>query len=220
VYLLDASSKETLEADLQALVQSQSDVYTDALLWLASTTRDWLIIMDNADDPSLEISLFLPRCSHGHVIITTRDRHRGILAPISTHAVDGLPLEESTTLLLNTSQYEDNVATGNSREKLRRNQGACHSRWHTPGPTYEYANVSICISRHTGKAVHNFSNASSICPKTIGIQWPGQLRCRSQNSHVKLKTYLHHCHIWTLDLLHTASLRRRQSGGSGMWRTG
>jgi hypothetical protein len=110
VYFLDVSSKETLEADLQALVQSQSDVYTDALLWLASTKKDWLIIMDNADDPSLEISLFLPRCSHGHVIITTRDRHREILAPISTHAVDGLPLEESTTLLLNTSQYEDSVA--------------------------------------------------------------------------------------------------------------
>jgi tetratricopeptide (TPR) repeat protein len=109
VYFLDASSKETLEADLQTLVQSQPDGYTDALVWLASTRGDWLIIMDNADDPSLEMAPFLPRCSHGHVITTTRDRHREVLAPASTYAVDGLPLEESITLLLNTSQYEDNV---------------------------------------------------------------------------------------------------------------
>jgi tetratricopeptide (TPR) repeat protein len=123
VYFLGASSKETLEADLQALVQSQSDVYTDALLWLGSTTRDWLIIMDNADDPSLELSPFLPRCSHGHVIITTRDRHREVLAPASTYAVDGLPLDESITLLLNTSQYEDNVANRELSEEIAQELG-------------------------------------------------------------------------------------------------
>jgi tetratricopeptide (TPR) repeat protein len=79
--------------------------------------------MDNADDPSLELSPFLPRCSHGHIIITTRDRHRETLAPASTHAVDGLPLEESTTLLLNTSQYEDNVVNRHLSEEVAKELG-------------------------------------------------------------------------------------------------
>lgn len=108
IYFLDASSKEVLETDLKTLVQSQSDVYTDALIWLANTPMDWLIIMDNADDPSLELAPFLPRCSHGHVIITSRNRFRTTLSPESTHYIDSLPLDEAANLLLNMSKYKDN----------------------------------------------------------------------------------------------------------------
>jgi tetratricopeptide (TPR) repeat protein len=64
--------------------------------------------MDNADDPSLELPRFLPRCGHGHVIITTRNHLRKVLAPKSTHPIESLPLEESTTLLLDASEYEGN----------------------------------------------------------------------------------------------------------------
>jgi tetratricopeptide (TPR) repeat protein len=81
------------------------------------------VIMDNADDPSLELSQFLPQCEHGHVVITTRDRHRETLAPDSTHAVDELPLEESTVLLLNTSRYEDNVVNRGYSEKIAQEVG-------------------------------------------------------------------------------------------------
>ncbi|CAG8607627.1 5764_t:CDS:2, partial [Acaulospora colombiana] len=108
VYFLDASSKMTLEADLQTLVRSQSEVYTDALLWLATGKKDWLVIMDNADDPSLELARYLPRCAHGHVIITTRNPLRETLAPNSTHDVSFFSLEDSTNLLLDASGYEDN----------------------------------------------------------------------------------------------------------------
>ncbi|PVF91051.1 hypothetical protein CPB86DRAFT_720161, partial [Serendipita vermifera] len=99
VYFLNASSKVALEADLHALVQSQPDGHTDALVWLANTPRDWLIIMDNADDPSLELARFLPRCSHGHVIITSRNHFRITLSPESTYYIDSLPLDEATALL-------------------------------------------------------------------------------------------------------------------------
>jgi tetratricopeptide (TPR) repeat protein len=123
VYFLDASSKETLETDLQTLVQSQSDIYTDALLWFSNTKRDWLVIMDNADDPSLELAQFLPRCTHGHVIITTRNHFRKILAPKSTYYVDALPLDESTILLLDISGYEDNVVNRELSENIARELG-------------------------------------------------------------------------------------------------
>jgi tetratricopeptide (TPR) repeat protein len=64
--------------------------------------------MDNADDPSLELPRFLPRCGHGHLIITTRNHLRKVLAPKSTHHIESLPLEQSITLLLDASGYEDN----------------------------------------------------------------------------------------------------------------
>ncbi|PVF94731.1 hypothetical protein CPB86DRAFT_631926 [Serendipita vermifera] len=109
VYFLDASSQATLENDLKILVLSQSETHVDALVWLANTKRDWLIILDNADDPSLDLAKFLPRCAHGHVIITTRNHFRMALAPSSTHHIDALSLDESITLLLKTSGYEDNA---------------------------------------------------------------------------------------------------------------
>ncbi|PVF99247.1 hypothetical protein CPB86DRAFT_299159, partial [Serendipita vermifera] len=108
VYFLDASSQATLEADLKTLVKSQSDTDTDAIVWLATIKRDWIIIMDNADDPSLDLAKYLPRCTHGHVIITSRNRFRTILSPKSAYHVDSLPLDEATSLLLATSGYEDN----------------------------------------------------------------------------------------------------------------
>ncbi|PVF92082.1 hypothetical protein CPB86DRAFT_239737, partial [Serendipita vermifera] len=123
VYFLDASSQVTLETDLKSLVTSQSDYDTDALVWLAGTKRDWLIIMDNADDPSLDLAKFIPRCGHGHIIITTRNHLRKILAPKSTHPVDSLPLDDSTVLLLETSGYEDNEANRQLSEKIAQELG-------------------------------------------------------------------------------------------------
>ncbi|PVF91547.1 hypothetical protein CPB86DRAFT_830534 [Serendipita vermifera] len=108
VYFLDASSREALRSDLQTLPQSQMDEYTDALIWLAKERENWLIIMDNADDPSVKLARFIPRCSHGHVIITTRNYHRKTLSPKSTHIVDSLQPEDAISLLLNASGYEDN----------------------------------------------------------------------------------------------------------------
>ncbi|PVF94730.1 hypothetical protein CPB86DRAFT_740055 [Serendipita vermifera] len=123
VYFLDASSQASLETDLKILVQSQSDVHTDALVWLANTKRDWLIIMDNADDPSLDLAKFLPRCPHGDVIITTRNHFRKLLAPKSTYLVDSLPLSDSITLLLETSGYEDNEVNRQLSERIAQELG-------------------------------------------------------------------------------------------------
>ncbi|PVF99242.1 TPR-like protein [Serendipita vermifera] len=123
VYFLDASSQATLETDLKSLVTSQSDPGLDTLVWLASTKGCWLIIMDNADDPSLDLVKFIPRCSHGHIIITTRNHLRKILAPKSTHPVDSLPLDDSITLLLETSGYEDNEVNRQHSEKIAQELG-------------------------------------------------------------------------------------------------
>ncbi|PVF91549.1 hypothetical protein CPB86DRAFT_878456 [Serendipita vermifera] len=110
VYFLDASSESALTADLQTLVRSQSNTHSDALLWLAAELKDWLIIMDNADDPTVKLTRFFPRCPHGHIIITTRNQLRKTIAPKTTYHVDSLSLEESWKLLLDSSGYEGNDA--------------------------------------------------------------------------------------------------------------
>ncbi|KAG8756455.1 hypothetical protein FRC14_003048 [Serendipita sp. 396] len=108
VFFVDASSEASLQADMDTLLRSQSDSYNNASVWLENGIKDWLLIIDNADDPSLKLSRFLPRCTHGHVVITTRDATRKVLAPRSTHAVDVLSMEDSITLILVASGSEDN----------------------------------------------------------------------------------------------------------------
>ncbi|KAG8834847.1 hypothetical protein FRC17_006779, partial [Serendipita sp. 399] len=107
VFFVDGTSETALKADLDILVRSQTDSYDDALVWLANGIENWLLIIDNADDSSLKLAPFLPRARHGHVIITTRDATRQILAPRSTHIIDVLPIEDSITLLLTSSGCED-----------------------------------------------------------------------------------------------------------------
>ncbi|PVF94733.1 hypothetical protein CPB86DRAFT_817791 [Serendipita vermifera] len=85
VYFLDASSKTALGADLQTLVQSQSDVYEDVLLWIAKEAKDWLVVMDNADDPSVELPQFLPSHDYPHSVATTTEMS---LEKLSTQVKD------------------------------------------------------------------------------------------------------------------------------------
>ncbi|KAG8829757.1 hypothetical protein FRC17_006092, partial [Serendipita sp. 399] len=108
VFFVDGSSETSLKADFDNLVRSQTENYDDALVWLANGISKWLLIIDNVDDPSLKLSAFLPRTPHGHIVITTRDTTRKVLAPRSTHVVDILPMEDSITLLLKSSGCEDN----------------------------------------------------------------------------------------------------------------
>ncbi|KAG8811474.1 hypothetical protein FRC17_002432, partial [Serendipita sp. 399] len=108
VFFLDASSEISLNSDLDRLVRSQTDEHDDALAWLANDLENWLLILDNADDSSLDLPQYFPRCAHGHVVITTRDATRKLLAPRSTHTINVLPIEDSITLLLSSSGSEDN----------------------------------------------------------------------------------------------------------------
>ncbi|KAG8793400.1 hypothetical protein FRC16_010962, partial [Serendipita sp. 398] len=123
IFFLDASSEASLNADLSTLVRSQTDEYDDALTWLANGIDNWLLIMDNADDPSLKLSKFLPRAPHGHVVITTRNATHRLLAPQTSHEVDALPMEESVTLLLRSSANEDNEANRLLATKIARELG-------------------------------------------------------------------------------------------------
>ncbi|KAG8819521.1 hypothetical protein FRC19_009726 [Serendipita sp. 401] len=123
VFFLDASSETSLNTDLATLVRSQTDKYDNALTWLASGIKNWLLILDNADDPSLKLSTFLPRTTHGHVIITTRNSTHRLLAPQSFHAVDVLSIEDSITLLLKSSANEDNEANRSLAKEIAEELG-------------------------------------------------------------------------------------------------
>lgn len=64
------------------------------LRWL-HTQRNWLLILDNVDDPDI-VDAFLPRSGHGHVLVTTQDAE----AFPQAIRVEGFTEEEGVPFLL------------------------------------------------------------------------------------------------------------------------
>ncbi|KAG8766152.1 hypothetical protein FRC12_007058 [Ceratobasidium sp. 428] len=104
VIFIDATSLETLTSTLRqfAIARSLGDTYESTLLWLSSYTERWLLVFDNADDTSLDLEGYLPKGTHGRVLITTRTRDITLLAqgPESDYNVSSMESEESLQLLL------------------------------------------------------------------------------------------------------------------------
>ena len=117
MFIVDASSKTTLAADLAeiAMMKNVGKTDTDALSWLATDRENWLLIFDNADDTGLNLGSYFPRCNHGNIIITTRNQNVTILTdPSSSVDVSQMSPEDATDLLLNVSgvhSKERNLAT-------------------------------------------------------------------------------------------------------------
>lgn len=111
MFFLNASSEESLKADLEMVIRSRGTAYRnqsfkDALSYLAKEIKDWLVILDNADDPSVRLFPYIPRCTYGNVIITTRNSNHSVLATNSSHHVEGLSVDEAVKLMLSTSRHE------------------------------------------------------------------------------------------------------------------
>ncbi|KAJ6450488.1 hypothetical protein C8R45DRAFT_761245, partial [Mycena sanguinolenta] len=74
-FLVDASNTDTIETSLKnvAATKQAGKSSQDVLNWLASEHEEWLLFLDNADDPMINLNHWFPRCNHGNIIITTRN---------------------------------------------------------------------------------------------------------------------------------------------------
>ncbi|KIM22349.1 hypothetical protein M408DRAFT_79205, partial [Serendipita vermifera MAFF 305830] len=77
---VDASSSSSIKTDFQTWARTlgdghESDAWEDALRTLNRVPRDeqWILILDNADDPGLNINLFLPQDINITILITSRN---------------------------------------------------------------------------------------------------------------------------------------------------
>ena len=109
VFFIDASTKETIIADLTniALFQQIGESEKDTLDWFSTQHEEWLLVFDNADDPGLNLRLYLPRCSHGNILITSRNGKTCFHGPQSCHVSDMSP-KDARDLLLKIAHLEHN----------------------------------------------------------------------------------------------------------------
>ena len=76
IYFVDASTANTIDADLRniALSKEIGESSRETLDWLASQREEWLLLLNNADDTAMNLYGYFPSCSHGNILITSRNR--------------------------------------------------------------------------------------------------------------------------------------------------
>jgi hypothetical protein len=107
VFLVDTSTVETIETGLKAIVASQSAGNTaeDAFQWLCNNRDEWLLLFDNADDPKINLNKWFPQCTHGNILITSRNP--GLVVYAGSHSlISDLEELDAVELLLKSAAQE------------------------------------------------------------------------------------------------------------------
>ncbi|KAL9109661.1 MAG: hypothetical protein Q9227_005699 [Pyrenula ochraceoflavens] len=75
VFWLDARSSEGLQQTFSVIakIAEIEPNETAVLYWLSNLGERWLLIIDNADDPQLDVSRLFPKGDRGHILVTTRN---------------------------------------------------------------------------------------------------------------------------------------------------
>jgi hypothetical protein len=113
VAFIDASSYASIQSDLQAWSQAagdghERDTWEDAFKLLANVPPDerWLLILDNADDPTLNLVRFLPKNRNLTVIITSRNRDVGDILTTSHLELGEMEEDEAMVTLLQAARRQ------------------------------------------------------------------------------------------------------------------
>lgn len=106
---MDASSTESLErgylqvAEVCGLKPQMSVVKR----WLSNTSEPWALVLDNADDPRVDISSYFPVGNRGVVLMTTRNPDCKVHATVGSYELGAMATGEAMTLLLKTAGVDD-----------------------------------------------------------------------------------------------------------------
>ncbi|KAG8678836.1 hypothetical protein FRC08_017443, partial [Ceratobasidium sp. 394] len=113
ILFVDATSRETATSTLEAFAKDRKIGQTerDTIRWLENRRERWLMVFDNADDPSVRISDFFPGGNHGSIVITTRIPGVAVLArgPSSDFGVSSMEPGDALELLLKTAGMQEHV---------------------------------------------------------------------------------------------------------------
>ncbi|KAG9076352.1 hypothetical protein FRC06_009550 [Ceratobasidium sp. 370] len=113
ILFVDATSRETATSALEAFAKDRKVGQTerDTMQWLESRRERWLILFDNADDPSARIDDFFPGGNYGSILITTRIPGMALhtRGPNSEFGVSSMEPGDALELLLKTAGMQGNV---------------------------------------------------------------------------------------------------------------
>jgi hypothetical protein len=158
----------------------------DALTWLASKPDDWLVIMDNADDPSFRLLPYIAQSPRGNVIITTRNANQAMLAPKSNHHLEGLSMEEAISLILTASGYEDTEANRELARSIVEELGRLPLAL---AQAAGYIFVNQCLSTYLVLFLRSTERLLATRPLELPYDYPSSVSATIQMSLDRLPTH-------------------------------
>ena len=111
VFWIDASCEENAESGFAYLGQQsgKGSTFSAGKHWLSNISEPWLLVIDNADDPEMDVSKYFPAGGSGHIIITTRNPGVVTYATVGNFHFGGMDPEEAVTLLLRSADLYQNA---------------------------------------------------------------------------------------------------------------
>ncbi|KAJ7827110.1 hypothetical protein B0H14DRAFT_3144690 [Mycena olivaceomarginata] len=112
-FFLNASSLQTLDTAFKniAIAHKIGNSSHDALSWLITQIEEWILLFDNADDTNINLFPFFPRCTHGNIIITSRNPQLTAHGPTSHSKVGDMDEINAIDLLLLRAAKEYSAET-------------------------------------------------------------------------------------------------------------
>ncbi|KAJ7878248.1 hypothetical protein B0H13DRAFT_2545696 [Mycena leptocephala] len=119
-FFINASSLQTLDTALKniAIAHKIGKSSEDGLLWLISVREEWILLFDNADDPSIDLFHFFPKCTHGNIIITSRNPQLAVHGPRSHSKVGDMNETDAIDLLLLSAVQEKTIESTQSASQI------------------------------------------------------------------------------------------------------
>ncbi|CZR65421.1 uncharacterized protein PAC_15321 [Phialocephala subalpina] len=108
IFFIDATSLNTTEHSFSKILKiakiepSEGSNQRSAIDWLSSLEFPWLLIIDNADSPSLPLDSYFPESERGCILVTTRDPTKKVHGTVGPHFYhfERLESEDAKELLL------------------------------------------------------------------------------------------------------------------------
>ncbi|KAE9387602.1 hypothetical protein BT96DRAFT_867311, partial [Gymnopus androsaceus JB14] len=109
IWFFDATSNDSLAANFKELGSAAGVIeeVKNVRDFLGRINQNWLCIFDNADDKQIILKDYIPSCSHGNVIVTSRLKETlGIASPGCHVELNDLTREDAVELLMRHSHDE------------------------------------------------------------------------------------------------------------------
>ncbi|KFY74489.1 hypothetical protein V499_05485 [Pseudogymnoascus sp. VKM F-103] len=112
VFWVDVDSESTAKNDFISAVASfgsSAKSVDDARRLLANTKHNWLLILDNADDPEFDYQAYLPSGSRGVVLVTSRIYDCSQYSTVGSEVLTSLDIGLSKQLLLRAANIAEDL---------------------------------------------------------------------------------------------------------------
>ncbi|KAM0796954.1 hypothetical protein BDR22DRAFT_892704 [Usnea florida] len=106
IFFIDTSSADMAEQGFSKMAKicKVGESLEDFKRYLANSPEPWLLILDNADDPFLNIAKFFPVGSRGTIIITSRNPECRVHATVGSTELREMESDDAITLLLKSAE--------------------------------------------------------------------------------------------------------------------